>query len=128
MSLTKTLLIRSIANDTGYSQRVTANLLSVLFDVLKESLAKGESISIRGFGKFYVIDQKERKIRHPSTGKKIIIEPKKHAKFKLFRSLNSEINKYDEFRRQNKKTLEQLHQLIENSPDEDEWEEEHHIS
>jgi len=127
MSFTKAHLVRSISYETGYSQKVASKLLSVLFNILQESLAKGESISIRGFGKFYVIDQKARKIIHPSTGESILISPKKRAKFRLFRSITNKINEFDEFIQHNKKTLEQLHELIENSSEEDEWLEEEDV-
>lgn len=132
---TKAKLIQFIASDIGFSQKKTSEIFSVLLDILTATLAKGDNISIRGFGKFYVIDQKERKIRHPLTGQIIKVEPKRTVKFKSFKFLREEINDlgfdFDKFKRQNKIILQQLYDLIENSGDYGEDEEEdavHHES
>ena len=77
MPLIKAQLVRSIATDTGFSQKKSFEILKVLLDSLIETLAKGDSVRIRGFGKFYLRYQKERKLRHPSTGQNIIVGPKK---------------------------------------------------
>lgn len=128
MSLTKAKLIQFISSDTGFSQRKASKIFSVLLDIVTTTLANGDCIPIRGFGKFFVINQKERKIRHPSTGQIIIVGPKRAAKFKSFKFLHGEINDFgfvfNEFKRQNKIILQQLYSLIENSGDyEEEMEE-----
>jgi len=121
MSSIKTQLTRSIANDTGFSQKKSSEILKVLLDSLTEALAKGDSVRIRGFGKFYLNHQKERKIRHPLTGKSIIVGPKKTVKFRCFKSLDQEINSFNfdinEFIKENELILQQLYDLIENLGD-----------
>lgn len=128
MLLTKTKLIRFIAADTGFSQKKASKIFAVFMDILASTLAGGDSISISGFGKFYVTDQKERKIRHPLTGKIIIVGPKRSVKFKSFKFLREEINDFefdfDAFKGQNKIILQQLYDLIENSGDYEEEKEE----
>ena len=128
MSLTKANLIQFIAADTGFSQKKTSEILAVFLDILTATLANNDSIPIRRFGKFYVTDQKERKIRHPLTGQIVIVGPKRAVKFKSFKFLREEINDirfdFDEFKRQNKTTLQLLYDLIESSGDYQEEEEE----
>jgi nucleoid DNA-binding protein len=128
MSLTKAKLIQFIAADTGFSQKKTSEIFAVLLDILTSTLANGDSIPIRGFGKFYVSDQKERRIRHSLTGQIIIVGPKRAVKFRSFKFLREEINDlgfdFDEFKRQNKIILQLLYDLIENSGDYEEEEEE----
>jgi nucleoid DNA-binding protein len=128
MSLTKANLIQFIAADTGFSQRRTSKIFAVLLDILTATLANGDSIPIRGFGKFYVSYQKERKIRHPLTSQIIIVGPKRTVKFKPFKFLREEINDFGfdfgKFKRQNKIILQQLFDLIENSGDYEEEKEE----
>ncbi len=106
MSLTKAKLIQFIAADRGFSQKKTSEIFAVLLDILTTTLANGDSIPIRGFGKFYVSDQKERRIRHSLTGQIIIVGPKRAVKFRSFKFLREEINDFvfdfDEFKRQNK--------------------------
>ena len=131
IAITKSQITRSIAAETGLSQIEAEKSLSVLYNIIKTTLSTGESISIRGFGKFYVKHQRKRKIRHPSTGKSIIIGPKKVARFKYFKSLLQEINfadfDIDKFNRENELILKQLYDLIKNSGDYEEEEEEEEI-
>jgi DNA-binding protein HU-beta len=129
MPLRKTELARLIANDTGLTQKKSNEVLKVLMDTLTESLRRGDSVRIRGFGKLFLRNQKELKIRHPITGKSIIVGPKKIANFKSFKALQGTINYYDfdinVFNRENEVILQQLYELIENSRDyEGEMEEE----
>jgi len=127
MSLTKTQLIKAIASETRLSQKKASEIYSVLMDILTAKLAKGDIISISGFGKFYVSNQTKRKIRHPQTGEVIKIGPKKTVKFKSFKFLRDESNDFgfdfEEFKRQNRIILQQLYDLIENSSDYEEADE-----
>jgi integration host factor subunit alpha len=82
MSLTKAQLVKKISSDTGYTQKISSEILATLLSIFTAELAKGESISIRGFGKFYTINQTARKIKHPSTGQLILSNQKKIIKFK----------------------------------------------
>ena len=74
MSLRKSQFIRLIATDTGLTQKKSAEALKVLLETLTESLRNGDSVRIRGFGKFYLRKQKKRKIGHPLTGKALIVD------------------------------------------------------
>ena len=128
MSSTKTQLIKAIASDTGFSQKITSEIIAVLLNILTATLANGDSISLMGFGKFYLKDQKKRRIRHPSTGKIIIVGPKRAVKFRSFKALREAINDFGSifhaFKQQNKKILGQLFELIEKSGDYEEEKEE----
>ena len=128
-SLTKAKLVKKISSDTGYTQKKSSEILTAILSIFTDALAKGDSISIRGFGKFYTIKQTERKIKHPSTGKHILRKQKKLVRFKYFKSLRKKINGFEfqleEFERQNKIILRQLFDIIENTVDyiEEEYEE-----
>ena len=121
MSLTKAQLVKKISSDTGYTQKKTSEILTTILGIFTAALSKGESISIRGFGKFYTINQTERKIKHPSTGQLMLSNQKKIVRFKYFKSLRKELNGFEfyleEFERQNKIILRQLFYIIENADD-----------
>lgn len=121
MSLTKAKLVKKISSDTGYTQKRSSEILTAILDIFAAALAKGDRISIRGFGKFYSIKQREKKIRHPSTGQLILSRQKRIVRFKHFKYLHEQINsfeyEFEEFKRLNKKILQQLFNLIENSSD-----------
>ena len=89
--LSKSQLIRLIAADTGLSQKKSFNIVNVLLGIITTSLSKGEIVSIRGFGKFYVKDQQKRKRRNPSTGQFITVGPKKRVQFKCSKFIYEEI-------------------------------------
>jgi nucleoid DNA-binding protein len=59
MSPTKAQLIKTIASDIGFSQKKTSEIFTVLLDILTSTLTNGDSVSIKGFGKFYVSGQKK---------------------------------------------------------------------
>jgi nucleoid DNA-binding protein len=123
---TKAQLIKTIASDTGFTQKKTSEVYTVLMNILTSTLANGVSISIRGFGKFYLSDRNEKKIRHPLTGQTIMVGPKRTVKFKPFKFLREEVNGFvfdwDKFKKQNKITLQQIYNLIESSGDYEEEE------
>ena len=121
MSLTKAQLIKKISFDTGFTQKKSSEILTAMLDIFTAALPNGDSISIRGFGKFYTINQTERKIKHPSTGQFILSKQKKNVRFKSFKSLRKDINDFEfdleKFERQNNTILRQLFDIIENSGD-----------
>jgi nucleoid DNA-binding protein len=121
MSLTRAQLTKRISSDTGFTQKKSSEILTAILNILTTALARGDSVSIRGFGKFYSIKQSEKKIRHPSTGQFILSRQKRIVRFKHFKSLRKEINDFEfnleEFEQQNKKILRQLFDLIESTKD-----------
>jgi DNA-binding protein HU-beta len=48
-----------------------------LFAILAETLKKGDSVAISGFGSFKVVEHKARKGRNPRTGEEIRITASK---------------------------------------------------
>ena len=127
MPPTKAQFIKAIASDIGFSQKKTSEVFEILLNIMATALANGDNISISGFGKFYLHEQKKRKIRHPLTGKILTVGTKKTIKFKSFKFFRKELNgfeiDFDKFKQQNKKILQQLYDLIENSDDYEEAEE-----
>jgi DNA-binding protein HU-beta len=52
-----------------------------LFAILAETLKKGDTVAITGFGGFKVVERKARKGRNPRTGEEIRIPASKAVKF-----------------------------------------------
>ena len=117
--LSKSQLIRLIAADNGIPIKKSYNIVNALLDNIKTSILKEEIVSIRGFGKFYLKDQQKRRFRHPSTGQLMTVAPKKKVQFKCSKSLSAAVNffDFDEFKRQNQTTIQQICDLVENSKD-----------
>ena len=78
--MTKKELINEMSkklNSQKEAQRVLDSLLSTISDTLK----KGNSVSLTGFGTFKISKRNARKGRNPQTGEEITIQPKNVARF-----------------------------------------------
>ena len=60
--LNKALLMREIAKTTKLPLREASMCIDVIFDVMADSLSRGERIDLRGFGSFDVRKTAARKI------------------------------------------------------------------
>ncbi|MFH1575345.1 MAG: HU family DNA-binding protein [Candidatus Nealsonbacteria bacterium] len=80
--MTKEDIIQAIIKKTGASKTQAAECLNVLLDEIVKSLSRGEEVVLTGFGRFKVIQRKEREGRNPKTGETIKIEAKKVPVFK----------------------------------------------
>lgn len=84
-------LAKGVAGATGSSEADVKKAITAVFDQIANAAAKGEEISIPGFGKFTVKDRPERQGRNPATGaamtiaasKKVAFTPAKGLKDKL---------------------------------------------
>ncbi len=85
--MNKTELIAAMAEKAQITKVDAAKALNAYIDVVKQQLAKGEKISLIGFGTFSVVDRPARSGRNPRTGKTIKIAAKKSAKFKAGKGL-----------------------------------------
>ncbi|MCB2181263.1 MAG: HU family DNA-binding protein [Desulfobulbaceae bacterium] len=58
-----------------------------MMDAISDTLSKGDSVTLVGFGSFSVLERAARTGRNPQTGKEIKIAAKKVAKFKVGKAL-----------------------------------------
>jgi len=92
MTLTKADLVDSIYEKVGFSKKEAADLVELIFDTLKDQLARGEKIKISGFGNFVVREKKPRMGRNPQTGQSIEISARRVLTFKPSQVLRAEVN------------------------------------
>ncbi|MFG6392343.1 MAG: HU family DNA-binding protein [Candidatus Amulumruptor sp.] len=74
-SLTITIaeIFKEIARSTGIDRASVLDTVEKFMDVVKESLANGENVYLRGFGSFIVKTRSEKTARHISKNPTIII-------------------------------------------------------
>lgn len=89
----KSELIACAGNIIGSKTQAQAALAAIL-SIINDSLAKGETVAIPGFGNFKVVVRKARKGRNPQTGAEIDIPVRKDVKFTPDSALASEIGDY----------------------------------
>ncbi len=74
------------------SKKDSARIVESVFDIIKDSLAKGEKIKISGFGNFVVKEKKSRRGRNPQTGDEIAISARRVLTFKSSQVLRKALN------------------------------------
>ena len=85
--MNKTELIAAMAEKAGLTKVDAGKALNAYVEVVKDQLAKGEKVSLVGFGTFSVVNRPARTGRNPRTGKAIKIAAKKSPKFKAGKGL-----------------------------------------
>jgi integration host factor subunit alpha len=90
--MTKADLIENVYLKTGFSKKESADIVEMVFDLIKSTLEEGEKIKIAGFGNFVVKDKATRRGRNPQTGEEIEISSRKILTFKPSQVLKAAIN------------------------------------
>jgi len=91
--MTKAELIEAVLGKvSNLTRKEAANSVDVVFDTMKETLGRGESIKISAFGNFVVRDKQARKGRNPQTGEEIVIEARRVLTFKPSQVLKNTLN------------------------------------
>ena len=88
----KTEIIASLAESIGLSKAEVEKVYNATFELFKEELAKGNKISVSGFGTFDISERAEREGRNPQTGETIKIAASKSVKFKAGKELKEKVN------------------------------------
>jgi nucleoid DNA-binding protein len=90
--MNKTELIDALAQKCDLSKADAARAVDGLTDVIAETLAKGESIAVLGFGNFTITERAARVGRNPKTGEPLQIAASKAPKFTAGSKLKAAIN------------------------------------
>ena len=88
----KSEIIALIAENTELSKADVERVYNATFDLFKDELAKGNKISVSGFGTFDISERAEREGRNPQTGETIKIAASKSVKFKAGKELKERVN------------------------------------
>ena len=90
--MNRTELITEMSQKTGFTKKDTEETLVAFIDTVMESLAKGESVKLVGFGAFEVSKRAAREGRNPQTNEIIHLPSSKIPKFKPSRSFKDVVN------------------------------------
>ncbi|MBJ3805203.1 HU family DNA-binding protein [Bacillus subtilis] len=89
--MNKTEFVGAVADELGVTKKESTPNVEGVFKVLSETLAKGESIKIPGFGTFEVRERAARKGRNPQSGEEIDIPATKAPAFKAAKALKDAV-------------------------------------
>ncbi|MFC2075545.1 HU family DNA-binding protein [candidate division KSB1 bacterium] len=90
--MTKADLIELVAAEAGVSKKEASAAVEAIIGGITSALAKGDSVSLVGFGTFSVSSRAARTGRNPATGAAIQIPASKAPKFKAGKPLKEAVN------------------------------------
>ena len=90
--MTKADIVEHIYERVGFSKKESAELVERVFDIIKDTLSRGEKVKISGFGNFVVREKNARKGRNPQTGEEIRLDARRVLTFKPSLVLKTVLN------------------------------------
>ena len=90
--MNKSELIDAIAKHADISKAAAGRALDAAVNSIKNSLKKGDIVTLVGFGSFYVARRTARQGRNPRTGDAIKIRAAKVPKFRAGKALKDAVN------------------------------------
>jgi DNA-binding protein HU-beta len=85
-------LVDNIASSADITKAAAGRALEAMIESIGDSLKKGDSVVLVGFGTFSVRDRAARTGRNPRTGEEIQIKAAKVPAFKAGKALKDSIN------------------------------------
>ena len=92
MTLTKADIVEAVAEQNGYTNKRSFEVVETLLEIIKSALGSGQDVLISGFGKFCVNRKKERMGRNPATGEDLRLAPRRVVNFRCSGKLRDKIN------------------------------------
>lgn len=90
--MTKADIVEAIYEKIGFSRKESAEIVDLVFDLMKETLEGGDKIKVSGFGNFLVREKRARKGRNPQTGQELEICARRVLTFKPSQVLRKALN------------------------------------
>ena len=89
--MNKSELVEKVAHGAGISKAAAGNAIDAFVQSISDALAKGDQVTLVGFGTFSVAERAGRKGRNPRTGEEIQINASKTPKFKAGKTLKDAV-------------------------------------
>ena len=89
--MTKADIVNEISKSTGIEKALVLETVEKFMQVVKDSLAEGENVYLRGFGSFIIKTRSEKTARNISKNTTLIIPEHKIPAFKPAKVLMEEV-------------------------------------
>jgi DNA-binding protein HU-beta len=90
----KKQLIDIVAKKSGMTKTETESLLTIALETIVEFVAKGERVTLVGFGSFEARERKARYGRNPQRGEKLSIPTSRRPTFSVGNFFKNKVNNY----------------------------------
>ncbi len=91
--MTKADIVDIISTSTGISKIETEAVVKGFLETVIESLRKGETIELRGFGSFKVVHRAERVARNPKTNQEVRVPAQNVPVLKISKEFKQAVQK-----------------------------------
>lgn len=93
---TKADIIEQLHREVGLSKKESREFVQSFFDIISDTLVRGENVKLSGFGNFVLRDKNQRPGRNPKTGEDALITPRRIVTFKSGDKFKDEVASYSE--------------------------------
>ncbi len=91
--MNKTEMIEQIASRTNLTKADAARVVNAVLDTIVETVAKGDDVTLPGFGSFKTVQRAAREGKNPKTGEKLQIAATIAPKFSAGATFKSAVAK-----------------------------------
>lgn len=92
MALTKIDIVQAVQAEIGFTKHQSTNIVESLLETIKSKLVSGEDVLVSGFGKFCILEKRERRGRNPQTGEDLMLASRRVVRFKCSGKLRERVN------------------------------------
>ena len=95
MAIVKSKLLKQLSkNWPNFLKKDLEKFTDIILNEIKRAIRRGDSVELRGFGRFSAKTQRASIRRNPKTGEKVAVQEKKVIRWKqskdLFKKINNE--------------------------------------
>ncbi len=91
--MTKADIVDVISANTGISKIKTEVVVKGFLETVIESMKKGETIELRGFGSFKVVERAQRVARNPKTNQEVTVPAQRVPVLKISKEFRQAVQK-----------------------------------
>jgi integration host factor subunit alpha len=91
-TVTRADLSEALHEEIGLSRQECAGLVERVLDMIVETLERGETVKLSGFGVFQVRDKRARMGRNPKTGEPAAIIPRRVISFRASQLMKAKVD------------------------------------
>jgi integration host factor subunit beta len=85
-------LVQALVDRRSIPQRKAQEIVEHVFDCMRRALARGETIELRGLGRFHVKQYDRYTVRNPRTAAALNLEPSRRVLFRTGKDLRERMN------------------------------------
>jgi|TARA_B110000977_G_C10992175_1_gene460366 DNA-binding protein HU-beta len=94
--LNKTELIEIVSKKSSMTKIETESLITLALETIVEAVAKGDRVTLVGFGSFEARDRKARYGRNPRSGEKLYIPATRVPTFSVGNFFKNQVSNYQQ--------------------------------